>query len=191
MLTRNNVRQFTKKIIFGQEIADVHSHMTPEEWKELLLISFCDLLLYHYIIQEFCQYLNKKLYPNLGIPEGWDEKKVDSIVRMPQDSPERIKLAKLVWEILFVKYLPTSAATRGVIEILKAMDISLAGMDFDEIKKDFDKGSISDRLDVAFKLSGTAFTVMTNDPWNTLESCLLYTSPSPRDQRGSRMPSSA
>ena len=26
---------------------------------------------------------------------------------------------------------------------------------------------------------------------NTCNSCLLYTSPSPRDQRGSRMPSSA
>ena len=28
-------------------------------------------------------------------------------------------------------------------------------------------------------------------PIERLESCLLYTSPSPRDQRGSRMPSSA
>ena len=28
-------------------------------------------------------------------------------------------------------------------------------------------------------------------PSNKAESCLLYTSPSPRDQRGSRMPSSA
>ena len=28
-------------------------------------------------------------------------------------------------------------------------------------------------------------------PYGTLSSCLLYTSPSPRDQRGSRMPSSA
>ena len=27
--------------------------------------------------------------------------------------------------------------------------------------------------------------------WGEVESCLLYTSPSPRDQRGSRMPSSA
>ena len=27
--------------------------------------------------------------------------------------------------------------------------------------------------------------------WGTIEGCLLYTSPSPRDQRGSRMPSSA
>ena len=29
------------------------------------------------------------------------------------------------------------------------------------------------------------------DPIETLKACLLYTSPSPRDQRGSRMPSSA
>ena len=30
-----------------------------------------------------------------------------------------------------------------------------------------------------------------SDAWNQFKSCLLYTSPSPRDQRGSRMPSSA
>ena len=32
---------------------------------------------------------------------------------------------------------------------------------------------------------------MNNDPFHCMWSCLLYTSPSPRDQRGSRMPSSA
>ena len=32
-------------------------------------------------------------------------------------------------------------------------------------------------------------TLTANTPWD--QSCLLYTSPSPRDQRGSRMPSSA
>ena len=32
---------------------------------------------------------------------------------------------------------------------------------------------------------------MGNNNLNNLKSCLLYTSPSPRDQRGSRMPSSA
>ena len=35
-------------------------------------------------------------------------------------------------------------------------------------------------------IQGTA-----NDPDRTTGACLLYTSPSPRDQRGSRMPSSA
>ena len=32
---------------------------------------------------------------------------------------------------------------------------------------------------------------VTGPMFNTLHTCLLYTSPSPRDQRGSRMPSSA
>ena len=34
------------------------------------------------------------------------------------------------------------------------------------------------------------FLIMKN-PLSTADACLLYTSPSPRDQRGSRMPSSA
>ena len=29
------------------------------------------------------------------------------------------------------------------------------------------------------------------ESWNEFQDCLLYTSPSPRDQRGARMPSSA
>ena len=33
--------------------------------------------------------------------------------------------------------------------------------------------------------------VMLEDILERIDSCLLYTSPSPRDQRGSRMPSSA
>ena len=43
------------------------------------------------------------------------------------------------------------------------------------------------RLDKQF-LNGKKVLLMSNSPG---KSCLLYTSPSPRDQRGSRMPSSA
>ena len=39
----------------------------------------------------------------------------------------------------------------------------------------------------AFSSFGDAQVEVTNNVYN----CLLYTSPSPRDQRGSRMPSSA
>ena len=38
---------------------------------------------------------------------------------------------------------------------------------------------------------GTTFTDTDSEPGERYEICLLYTSPSPRDQRGSRMPSSA
>ena len=38
---------------------------------------------------------------------------------------------------------------------------------------------------------GTSFGYLKDDKYKSTKSCLLYTSPSPRDQRGSRMPSSA
>ena len=49
-------------------------------------------------------------------------------------------------------------------------------------------GNISEFFDIF--LIGFVVSVLTK-PWNLTGTCLLYTSPSPRDQRGSRMPSSA
>ena len=39
--------------------------------------------------------------------------------------------------------------------------------------------------------TGVAVTVIDAKSWFTIGGCLLYTSPSPRDKRQSRMPSSA
>ena len=46
---------------------------------------------------------------------------------------------------------------------------------------------------MALSLAGCSATRVetTTGNWGTPVTCLLYTSPSPRDQRGSRMPSSA
>ena len=47
--------------------------------------------------------------------------------------------------------------------------------------------------DIAIGTTSVTTTIVDNDTaiWNLVGTCLLYTSPSPRDQRGSRMPSSA
>ena len=64
---------------------------------------------------------------------------------------------------------------------------------------------LHDRVDAAGDVTGSSTTTFTNKTFNAdgtgnsitnienadIKSCLLYTSPSPRDQRGSRMPSSA
>ena len=42
-----------------------------------------------------------------------------------------------------------------------------------------------------FDLRAALFSLLLDSPLALLDFCLLYTSPSPRDQRGSRMPSSA
>ena len=60
-----------------------------------------------------------------------------------------------------------------------------------------------DQRDIAFAQSnglpiqqvidaeGAAEAIAAGQAWTDAGTCLLYTSPSPRDQRGSRMPSSA
>ena len=66
--------------------------------------------------------------------------------------------------------------------------VNVDDMDIDEeerktIKKhgmDMEIGEVDDSMEEGFAMT-----------WEELKGCLLYTSPSPRDQRGSRMPSSA
>ena len=50
-------------------------------------------------------------------------------------------------------------------------------------------GVTRDRKEVICEWMGREFTLIDTGGW--ISDCLLYTSPSPRDQRGSRMPSSA
>ena len=64
-------------------------------------------------------------------------------------------------------------------------------------------GAVSGSLALSSALSGNVYGQTTRgiegseapeidiDYWIDADGCLLYTSPSPRDQRGSRMPSSA
>ena len=52
-------------------------------------------------------------------------------------------------------------------------------------------GELLDEQVNKFNASQDKYTVVHTRKGNYSETCLLYTSPSPRDQRGSRMPSSA
>ena len=148
--------------------ADIHSHMTPLEWSELALQNFSSMLCFHYVVAEFNQYLNRTLHPRFPIPD-WDEEEVDRRVKQPEGSAERQELAQMVWDTLFVQNIPSSAATRGVLETLHALDIDFSDKNFGRIQAEFDGIADSERLDLCFQLANTAFTVMTNDPWNADE----------------------
>ena len=93
---------------------------------------------------------------------------------------------------------------RGLLRIRKEMDLFAnlrpaqcfdALADFSSLKKDIVSGL--DIMIVRELTSGTYFgeprgiTTENNERVGVNTICLLYTSPSPRDQRGSRMPSSA
>ena len=70
---------------------------------------------------------------------------------------------------------------KGINEAQNALELILASSNYKGIVRTF-RGSI---LELAL-LAITLYCI-----WLLNDSCLLYTSPSPRDQRGSRMPSSA
>ena len=61
-------------------------------------------------------------------------------------------------------------------------------MGFTNVLRDLIKREDPSHLAVCFDLSGPTFR---NEIFEDYKACLLYTSPSPRDKRQSRMPSSA
>ena len=96
----------------------------------------------------------------------------------------RRKLIPAIYDLFKQKLLPENFALLGV---------SRSGLSDDDFRKKvvlendvFDiSGEPSETIDAFVKLLFYQ-PIDTNNP-----DCLLYTSPSPRDQRGSRMPSSA
>ena len=76
----------------------------------------------------------------------------------------------------------------GVVGVTTAWQLRQAGFEVTVIERES-----SSALSTSFA-NGGQISVSHATPWanpDTPYNCLLYTSPSPRDQRGSRMPSSA
>ena len=75
--------------------------------------------------------------------------------------------------------------------VLSAVGVSaiLAPAQAVPVVPNFSQGSMTSHTETTSKVTETINSIDYATGWQY--SCLLYTSPSPRDQRGSRMPSSA
>ena len=89
----------------------------------------------------------------------------------------------------------TSSLLRASHSLGLTLPQNLQITDFTELRnenEDMDYLKFTQKMIEHFKRErGDAFSVFILDSLGAIYSCLLYTSPSPRDQRGSRMPSSA
>ena len=129
--------------------------------------------------------LNTETVGNIFIPVP-SKKEIEHIVHYLDTETGKIdqKIAGLERKTLLYKELKQSIINETVTRGLPAKEAQAAGLTPNPPLKDSGIpwiGEIPEHWDERRKVD-----IVTNN-----KSCLLYTSPSPRDQRGSRMPSSA
>ena len=95
---------------------------------------------------------------------------------MPKSLVHQVPEMRRIKQIHFIGI--GGAGMCGIAEVLLNQGYDISGSDLRE-------------SDVTRRLSSMGAQVFFGHQADNINDCLLYTSPSPRDQRGSRMPSSA
>ncbi|MGB3985650.1 MAG: glucuronate isomerase [Limnochordia bacterium] len=130
-------------------ITDIHTHIYPGHFGNLLLWGVDELLTYHYLIAEFFRYSSMSYAEFFALPKQAQ--------------------ADLIWKTLFVEHSPVSEAQRGVLTVLSKLGLDVAARDLDAYRDYFAKMSIEEYLDKVFDTAGVKTVVMTNDPFDPAE----------------------
>jgi hypothetical protein len=80
--------------------------------------------------------------------------------------------ADTIWRALFVENTPVSEATRGVVAVLKAFDLSTDRPDLTEARAFFKAQTLEAHIRRVLQLAGVSTVVMTNDPLDPEESAV-------------------
>ncbi|MGB4141260.1 MAG: glucuronate isomerase [Limnochordia bacterium] len=130
-------------------ITDIHTHIYPGHFGNLLLWGVDELLTYHYLIAEFFRYSSMSYAEFFALPKQAQ--------------------ADLIWKTLFVEHSPVSEAQRGVLTVLSKLGLDVAARDLDAYRDYFAKMSIEEYIDKVFDMAGVKTVVMTNDPFDPAE----------------------
>jgi len=138
-----------EEIVRGVRVVDVHTHLYPGCCDGLLLRGIDDLLTYHYLVVETLRYgeMEPGRFFALSKREQADE----------------------VWRTLFVEHSPITEACRGVLTVLKYFGLDPNVNSLDEMREYFARLSLCDHIDAVFQGSNVDYVVMTNDPFDRLE----------------------
>ncbi len=146
-------------VVRQSPITDVHTHLYPPKFGELMASGIDDLLNYHYLIAETL------LRGDITKERFWELKGHEQ--------------ADYIWQRLFVDERPISEATRGVVTTLKELGLDVREGKLSDFRDCFEGTSRSELVDSTFKLANVSDVVMTNDPLDDLEAAKWIT-----DSRG-------
>ncbi|MCX8053369.1 MAG: glucuronate isomerase [Armatimonadetes bacterium] len=143
------IRDSVSRAVANAKITDIHTHIYPPEFGELLLWGIDELLTYHYLIAETMRYVD------IPPERFW------TLTKRAQ--------ADLIWKTLFLERSPISESCRGVLTTLDRLGLDVSARDLDSYRRFFAEQSIEDYVDRVFELAGVDSVIMTNDPFDDLE----------------------
>lgn len=144
-----DLRNAVVDIVSRTPTTDVHTHLCPEAFGELLLWGIDDLVTYHYLIAETMR------VAGVRYDRYWAMTKREQ--------------ANLIWDELFVKRSPISESCRGVLTVLERLGLDLESRDLEGYRAYFEKQNLGDYISKVFELANLKSVVMTNDVFDDIE----------------------
>src|SRR6266566_6765460 len=106
-----------ESVVMSADLLDIHTHLYPPAFSELLLWGVDELLVYHYLVAEVFRHLD------MPYEEFW-------ALAMTEQ-------ADLIWNELFVEHSPVSEACRGVLATLHALGLDVKKRDLPAVRSWF------------------------------------------------------
>ena len=147
--SEEQVREAVKRIVHQTPIVDVHTHIYPSAFGDLLLWGVDELITYHYLIAE-----------------------VFRVAPIPYEDFWKMttkQKADHIWRHLFLDRSPVSEACRGVLTSLKELGLDTAERDLDLHRKYFEGRTADDHVGKVFDRANVRYVVMTNNPFDDAE----------------------
>jgi hypothetical protein len=144
VLAADQIQRAVDEILASTRFIDIHTHLFSPALGKLGLWGIDELLTYHYLEAEF--------------------------FRSSDTTPERYwKLSKreradAIWQALFVENSPISEATRGIIAVLQAFDLTTDASALEEARRFFSTQPLEKHIRRVLQIAGVSDVVMTNDP---------------------------
>ncbi|GMU22762.1 MAG: hypothetical protein AMXMBFR13_28460 [Phycisphaerae bacterium] len=148
-LNTSDLRPTIRRIVHETPILDMHTHLVPPRFGELLLWGLDELLTYHYLVAEVF-----RVAP-MEYERFWAMSKAQQ--------------AEHIWQHLFIERSPVSEACRGVLTVLHALGLDVGKRDLPLLRKYFASMKVEDYVDKVLQLSNVRSLVMTNDPFDDHE----------------------
>jgi len=152
---RDSLRDQVGRVVGEAPILDIHTHLCPPRFGELLLYGIDDLLTYHYLVAEVF-----RVAP-IAYERFWAMSKREQ--------------ADYIFKHLFIERSPVSEACRGVLTVLQAFGLDVGKRDLTDIRSHLNAMPVDAYVNKVFELSNVKSVIMTNDPFDDVERAVWET----------------